>query len=178
MQGGKKGEVMNDLRFSVFEASVVVSATPEQLFQFHSDPANLIHVMPPTLRLVNLETEGPAKEGSLIKLHCVDWGVFPMRWVCRWMTVSPPHLLVDELLTGPFRKFEHEHRFDSVSMGCSRMTDRVTFAWGRSWWGRLVSETAVRTYLWLLFAYRHYRTQKWAESQINAVQQQDVLPCQ
>jgi hypothetical protein len=42
------------------------------------------------------------------------------------------------------------------------MHDTITYQWGRSWWGRLVSETGVRLYLTLLFKYRHYRTRKWA----------------
>lgn len=68
-----------------------------------------------------------------------------MCWLCRWKKVAPPHLLVDEIIEGPFRLFVHEHRFDSMAEGGSRMTDRVTYAWGRRWWGRVVSETAVRT---------------------------------
>jgi hypothetical protein len=42
------------------------------------------------------------------------------------------------------------------------MHDTITYQWGRSWWGRLASETGVRFYLILLFKYRHYRTRKWA----------------
>jgi len=42
------------------------------------------------------------------------------------------------------------------------MHDTITYQWGRSWWGRLVSETGVRLYLTLLFTYRHHRTRKWA----------------
>ena len=88
---------------SVFEASTVVGARPEVLFTFHADPRNLTEVMPPTLKLVKLVTDGPALEGRLIELHCRDWWVIPMHWVCRWKQVSPPHLLVDEIIEGPFR---------------------------------------------------------------------------
>jgi hypothetical protein len=42
------------------------------------------------------------------------------------------------------------------------MHETITFAFGRSLWGRLISETAVRFYLTLLFAYRHRRTRAWA----------------
>lgn len=147
---------------SVFEASTLVAATPETLFAFHADPHNITEVMPPTLKLVKLITDGPALEGRLIELHCRDWGVIPMHWLCRWKQVSPPHLLVDEIIEGPFRLFVHEHRFEAVDATHSRMTDRVTYAWGRSWWGRIVSETGVRAYLIMLFAFRHHRTRRWA----------------
>lgn len=146
-----------------FEVSTVVQASADELFVFHSDPANLPVVMPPTLKVVKLVMEGRAAEGGRIELHCRDMWVFPMRWVCRWKTVAPPGVLVDEMLEGPFRVFEHEHRFDPLPDGGCRMTDRIRYAWGRNWWGRLVSETGVRAYLTLLFAWRHWRTRMWAK---------------
>lgn len=149
---------------SVFQRATLVATTPEALFAFHADPGNITEVMPPTLKLVKLVTDGPAMEGRLIELQCRDWGIIPLRWLCRWKRVAPPNLLVDEIIRGPFRLFIHEHRFDAAGDGLTRMTDRVTYAWGRSWWGRLVSETGVRGYLTLLFGYRHYRTRRWARA--------------
>jgi hypothetical protein len=43
------------------------------------------------------------------------------------------------------------------------MHDTITYAFGRSWWGKAISETGVRLYLHLLFAYRHNRTRRWAK---------------
>jgi len=151
-----------------FRTRTRLAASPEAVFAFHSDPHNLPVVMPPTLRLVSLKTDGPAAEGRLIELHCRDWFVIPMRWTCRWRTVQPPGLLVDEIVKGPFRVFVHEHRFEPDGAGGCVMTDAVTYAFGRGWWGRLISETAVRLYLTVLFAYRHGRTRAWAVRQASA----------
>ena len=150
---------------SVFETSVVVPATPQALFSFHSDPRNLTEVMPPTMKLVKLTTDGVAEEDRLIHLYCRDWWIIPMRWTCRWKTVAPPHLLVDEIVKGPFRVFQHEHRFEQIDENSTRMQDRISYAWGHGWWGRLVSEIFVRGYLHVLFAYRHWRTVRWAKAQ-------------
>lgn len=147
---------------SIFHAQVQIAALPGILFQFHSDPKNLTEVMPPTLKLVSLATDGPALEGRMIELHCRDFWFIPLRWTCRWKTVRPPHLLVDEMVTGPFGVFIHEHRFEARGSDASIMHDTVTYQWGRGWWGKFVSETAVRFYLALLFKYRHHRTKKWA----------------
>jgi len=157
---------MSPLRPSIFETSTLLSATPEALFAFHADPRNLTEVMPPTLKLVKLITDGPALEGRLIELHCRDWWIIPMHWICRWKQVCPPHLLVDEIVKGPFPLFIHEHRFEAAENGHTLMHDRITYAFGRDWWGKLISETGVRAYLTVLFAYRHYRTRRWAERQI------------
>lgn len=147
---------------SVFHTSTPLAASAETMFAFHSDPHNLPEVMPPTLTLVSLETDGPAQEGRLIELHCREWWIIPMRWTCRWTTVRPPFLLVDEIVKGPFTVFIHEHRFEVRGPHGCVMHDTVTYQWGRSWWGRLVSETCVRLYLTLLFKYRHFRTRKLA----------------
>ena len=147
---------------STFHASTPLAASAEVMFAFHSDPHNIVHVMPPTLKLVSLQTDGPAQEGRLLELHCRDWGIIPMRWKCRWKTVQPPTVLVDEMLEGPFAQFVHEHRFEPLANGGCVMHDTITYTFGRSWWGKLISETAVRLYLKLLFAYRHHRTRQWA----------------
>jgi ligand-binding SRPBCC domain-containing protein len=147
---------------SIFHTSTPLAASAATMFDFHSDPHNLPEVMPPTLTLVSLKTDGPAQEGRLIQLHCRDWWIIPMRWTCRWKTVQRPQLLVDEIVKGPFALFEHEHRFEDEGPGSCIMYDTVTYQWGRSWWGWLVSETGVRLYLTLLFKYRHHRTRKWA----------------
>ena len=115
----------------IFRTSTRLAAAPATLFAFHSDPRNLVVVMPPTLRLVSLKTDGPAKKGRLIELHCRDWFVIPMHWTCRWRTVQPPTLLVDEIVAGPFRIFVHEHRFEPDGAGGCVMTDQVTYAFGR-----------------------------------------------
>jgi ligand-binding SRPBCC domain-containing protein len=147
---------------SIFHTSTPLAASAETMFGFHSDPSNLTVVMPPTLQLVSLKTDGPAKEGRLIELHCRDWWIVPMRWTCRWKTVRHPDLLEDEIVKGPFSLFIHQHRFEAQGQVRCIMHDTITYQWGRSWWGRLVSETGVRFYLTLLFKYRHYRTRKWA----------------
>lgn len=156
---------MHETSLSTFEVSTLVPCTPETLFAFHAEPKNLRIVMPPTLKLVKLVTDGPALEGRMIEIHCRDAYVIPMRWLCRWKTVAPPHLLVDEIVSGPFRVFIHEHRFESAGEGKTMMRDRVSYAFGNGWWGRLISETAVRAYLTLLFAYRHRSTRQWAAAQ-------------
>jgi uncharacterized protein len=146
----------------IFQTSTHLAASPQVMFRFHSDPNNLMKVMPPTLTLVSLQTDGPAEEGRLIELHCRDWGLLPLRLTCRWNVVQPPHRLEDEMIKGPFVKFVHEHRFEPTENGCCVMFDTVTYQFGHSWWGYLISTFGVRLYLTLLFSFRHYKTRKWA----------------
>ena len=147
---------------NTFHASTLLAASAEVMFEFHSDPRNIVQVMPITFRLVKVEMEHPPQEGGLIQFHCRDLFIIPMRWTCRWKKVRPPRVLVDEMVKGPFETFEHEHRFEPHPDGGCVMHDTVTYAFGRSWWGWALSGTAVRAYIYLLFRYRHARTRKWA----------------
>jgi len=152
---------------SIFHTRTPLNASAQVMFDFHSDPHNLTEVMPPTMKLIELTTAGPAQEGRLIELYCRDWWVIPMRWTCRWKTVQAPHLLVDEIVKGPFPMFIHEHRFVPDGPRSCVMHDTVNYQWGHSWWGKIISETGVRMYLIVLFKYRHYRTRKWAQAHQN-----------
>ena len=124
---------------SIFHTSTPLAARAETMFEFHSDPRNLSEVMPPTMTVVSLQTDGPAQEGRLIELYCRDWWIIPLRWTCRWKTVKPPHLLVDEIIKGPFTVFVHEHRFEEQGSHDCIMHDTITYQWGRSWWGWLLA---------------------------------------
>ena len=147
---------------SIFHTGTPLAANGETMFDFHSGPHNLTEVMPPTLTFVSLKNDGLEQEGRMMELRCRDFWIIPMRWTCRWKTVQRHHLLVDEIVKGPSALFVHEHRIEELDAGNCVMYDKVTYQWGRSWWGRLVSETGMRFYLTLLFKYRHYRTHKWA----------------
>jgi ligand-binding SRPBCC domain-containing protein len=151
-----------------FHASTRVAASAGDLFEFHADPHNLPKVMPPTLKLVSLKTDGPAQEGRLIELHCREGWLLPLHLTCRWKVVERPRVLVDEMVRGPFAVFVHEHRFEEDGQDACIMHDTVTFLLGRSWLLRLISATLVTPYLSLLFQYRHHRTRQWAAQRQDA----------
>ncbi|WP_433041289.1 SRPBCC family protein [Dactylosporangium sp. CS-033363] len=48
------------------------------------------------------------------------------RMTSRITAYEPPHRFVDEQVRGPFRAMRHEHRFDELQDGRTRMTDRMT----------------------------------------------------
>jgi ligand-binding SRPBCC domain-containing protein len=57
-----------------------------------------------------------------------------------------PLRFVDEQTKGPFRRFRHEHVFESTASG-SVMTDRVSFAAPLGLLGRLVETLVLKRYL-------------------------------
>lgn len=143
-----------------FSSACILSASPEALFEFHNNPANLMKVMPPTSRLVTLRADERAVEGGVIELRMRELGILPMRWKCRWKHVEPPHLLVDEMLEGPFQSFVHHHRFESMDKMRTRMVDEIHYTMKGGWAGHLFSITFFRVYLTMMFAWRKHRMRR------------------
>jgi len=84
--------------------------------------------------------------GDEVTLRARHFGV---RW---WMTSrivawEPPHRFVDEQTRGPFRAMRHEHLFDRLADGSTRMTDRMTVSAPFGPLGAVVSRVVLAPYL-------------------------------
>lgn len=67
-------------------------------------------------------TVGPGDEVTFRARHFgVVW-----RMTSRVTAYDPPRRFVDEQVRGPFRAMRHEHVFDDLGGGRTRMTDRMT----------------------------------------------------
>ncbi len=133
-----------------------LTLAPDALFPFFANANNLKKITPPWLHFKILS---PApivmKVGEEISYQLRLFGV-PFLWTTVISVWDPPYRFVDEQLSGPYRRWVHEHVFEAVSRG-TVVRDRVEY---EAPGGRLVHSLFVKPSLKRIFDYRHAQMQK------------------
>lgn len=131
----------------------------ERVFDFFSRAENLEAITPPWLGF-RIVTPLPIRmeKGTLIDYSLRIRGV-PVRWRTRIEEWDPPHGFVDAQIRGPYRLWEHTHRFVAVEGG-TEMTDTVRYMLPFGPVGVLVHHLVVARDLRAIFDYRAERMVK------------------
>ncbi|MFG2109756.1 SRPBCC family protein [Micromonospora chersina] len=86
------------------------------------------------------------------------------RMTSRITAYEPPRRFVDEQVRGPFRALRHEHVFDDLGDGRTRMTDRMTVSAPLGLLGALVTRVLLAPYLRRLLKQRSAHVKRLAEA--------------
>ena len=136
-----------------FQSQIWLPKRREEIFPFFADAANLEKLTPPLLRFEILTPQPIRMEaGTLIDYRLRVHGV-PLKWRTRISVWEPPFRFVDEQLSGPYRQWIHEHRFEEENGG-TLCVDTVRYA---VWGGALVNALVVERDVAKIFAYRNTR---------------------
>ncbi|HWV77557.1 MAG TPA: SRPBCC family protein [Isoptericola sp.] len=98
-------------------------------------------------------TSGAMGPGDTVTWRARHFGV-PIRMTSRISAHDAPHRFVDEQVSGPFRRWWHEHRFEETPGG-TRMTDTVEFAAPAGALGRWVERLVLTRYMTRLLRTRN-----------------------
>ena len=138
---------------------VVLDASAQMVFDFHSDPRNIVKIAQPGLKVLDVEAEVPARVGGRFRLVVAQFGL-RLEWHGLWAEVCEPSLLVDTAEKCPFPGWRHEHIFDAEGSR-TRMTDRVSMDLPASFWLAVPMRCALWVVFSLMFAARHAATRKY-----------------
>jgi uncharacterized protein (TIGR01777 family) len=124
-----------------------------EVFPFFSDAKNLAELTPEFLhfKILSQSTE-KVESGTLIDYQIKVHG-FPMTWRTRIEEWKPEQKFVDTQLKGPYKKWNHTHRFISMKGG-TLLTDRVLYQLPMGRLGNIVAGRKVTSDINTIFKYR------------------------
>ena len=124
-----------------------------EVFPFFADARNLEELTPPWLRFDVVTPEPiPMAVGTTIDYR-LAWRGIPLRWTSEIAAWEPPHRFIDQQLSGPYRLWRHEHRFEERENG-TNVIDEVEYA---VWGGAIAKRLGVARDIEKIFAHRSAR---------------------
>ena len=124
-----------------------------EVFKFFSDETNLHKITPPWL---GFEVLGKDTPDMAVGTH-IDYKLkihgFPMRWRTKITDWNPPHSFSDIQLKGPYKKWDHTHRLESLANG-TLMTDQIYFRVPMGYVGNMTLGSFVKRDVEKIFSYR------------------------
>ena len=95
--------------------------------------------------------------------HARHFGL-PWRMTSRVTVHDRPHRFVDEQTRGPFRSLRHEHLFEALDTGGTRMTDRMSITAPAGPLGAVLTRLLLAPYLHRLLHHRAAHIKRTAEA--------------
>jgi len=139
-------------------------------FSFFADAANLDRLTPPWLHFQILSQLPVAmRPGAFIDYKLRLRGV-PINWQSEITAWEPPHHFVDVQRRGPYRLWEHTHRFERIGEQATLVIDEVRYAVPG---GGVVNRLAVRPDLDRIFRFRREQLESWA---MDIIRQREQVP--
>lgn len=126
----------------------------ETAWDFFSSPHNLQHITPAWLDF-KITNAIPDKmhTGMIIRYRLKTLFRLPTAWITEITHVNEPVFFVDEMRSGPYRFWHHQHRFIEKTAGVE-MLDTVHYALKVGLLGQILHNMVIRTKLMEIFDYR------------------------
>jgi ligand-binding SRPBCC domain-containing protein len=115
------------MRLRTFRTEQWLPRPIDEVFAFFSDAHNLDELTPPWLHFRILTPRPiPMRQGAVIEYR-IAWRWIPLRWRTEISAWEPPVRFVDRQVSGPYRRWSHEHTFEPKDGG-TLMRDVVEYA--------------------------------------------------
>lgn len=131
-----------------------------EVFAFFVRAANLEAITPRFLNFRIVSVDPPElRRGTLIRYRLAWHGLIPIRWTTEITRWEPPFLFADEQISGPYRLWHHEHRFEPQGTG-TQMYDTVKYSLPFGPLGLIAHRALVRRDVESIFDFRAHRIRK------------------
>jgi ligand-binding SRPBCC domain-containing protein len=142
----------------VFTFRSKMPASAEAVYRFHAEPDALERLTPPwEPSQVVTRTGSIEQPGSTVTLR-VFVGPFSQNWIAEHVACEPNQMFRDVMRTGPFRRWEHTHKFFPETGQSSWLEDTVEYEFPLGWLGKLVGGAYTHRRLLRMFEWRHKQT--------------------
>ncbi len=127
----------------------------EEVFDFFAQPDNLGRITPGSMGFETRTEDRGMRDGLEIEYRIRPLLGIPMTWRSRIEAYDPPNGFRDVQLQGPYRRWVHDHTFESVDGGSGTLIrDDIRYAIPFGPLGDLVERFVVRPELRRIFEHR------------------------
>ena len=138
----------------IFVYRSLVSGRPDDVFRWHERPQALLDLLP-SRRFVRIDRQtGGLRDGGYAAFS-IGVGLLRVRWEARHYGYLFGERFCDEQTRGPFRTWQHTHRFVAVGSEQTLYEDRVEYATRGGALVAWLARPVVRTLLARMCARRH-----------------------
>lgn len=138
----------------VFERTVELNAPPETVYRWHASEGAFGRLAPPWERVQLIESFGGIEDGAQVHLR-LRVGGFPVDWRLKHCGHQAGIQFCDRQVSGPFRSWNHLHRFEAIRSDRTRLIDRLEIGLPFGWFGHRLGRRFLTSQLERLFRYRH-----------------------
>lgn len=148
----------HEMSVSTFERSVRIERPAAEVFAWHERPGAFQRLAPPWQKLQVLSQAGGIRDGAKVSLR-TQIGPAWVQWDVEHRDYIKGVQFRDVQMRGPFARWEHLHRFESVDGGrACVLTDAITYELPFGVLGRVGGAGFARRELARVFNYRHALT--------------------
>jgi len=139
----------------------IIKRSPEEIWDFISDPMNLQIITPPTMGFsITSDLESNKMyPGMIISYKVTPLLGIPMTWVTEITHVEDKKYFVDEQRIGPYKMWHHEHILGKHPEG-TRMIDIISYQPPFGFLGTVANMLIIKGKLQQIFDYRFHKIEE------------------
>lgn len=141
----------------VFERRSLMPVSADEVYAWHRRPGSFARMMPPWNRVRVLDRTGVGFEDGSRLLFEVKLGPVWRRWVAEHHGDVPGRQFADRQVEGPFKSWDHTHRFVPAEQLGSQLIDHIEFELPVAWLAGAAGDGQARKTLERMFRFRHAR---------------------